>query len=319
MIENKAIRLAAVDPATYRTFVPVLYADHQEAWDRLAGGELALKSRLKGKLPLDAEGYLRLGAADDAPAVHVGAYTQQQPLIDAVVNETWIDTIGMTPGNALLIRTGSAAARRGPRSSRRSSATPPRSPPSTRPPASASSPARPRSPSSPARSPTPWASTATPCSAAAGSPPTRRGSASHISTEAVPILGTVTCNTLLFPQLKAALHEIIDRGLADEIHPDEYAGCYYPRFIAGSSTLSNHAFGLALDLNVPGNGRGTVGEMDRGVVDSSRTGASAGAATGTTPTPCTSRWPSWSPPAAQRPHRLTSSLRWLRTSRPRWF
>ena len=81
----------------------------------------------------------------------------------------------------------------------------------------------------------------------------------------------------------------MDRGLADEIHPDEYAGCYYPRFIAGTTTLSNHSFGLALDLNVPGNQRGTVGEMDRAVVRSSRSGASPGVATGATPTPCTSR------------------------------
>jgi hypothetical protein len=88
----------------------------------------------------------------------------------------------------------------------------------------------------------------------------------HISTETVPILGPVTCNTLIFPQLRAALQEIVDIGLADEIHPDEYAGCYYPRFVAGTTELSNHAFGLALDLNVPGNQRGTVGEMDRRVV-----------------------------------------------------
>ncbi|KAA1411211.1 M15 family metallopeptidase, partial [Nocardioides humilatus] len=51
-----------------------------------------------------------------------------------------------------------------------------------------------------------------------------------------------------------------------EIHPDEYAGCYYPRYIAGTRRLSNHAFGLALDLNVPGNQRGTVGQMSRAVV-----------------------------------------------------
>ena len=38
------------------------------------------------------------------------------------------------------------------------------------------------------------------------------------------------------------------------------------RFIAGTTTLSNHSFGLALDLNTPGNQRGTVGEMDRQVV-----------------------------------------------------
>ena len=83
----------------------------------------------------------------------------------------------------------------------------------------------------------------------------------------MPILGTVTCNKYVFPQLEAALQEVVDRGLADKIHPDEYAGCYYPRFIAGTTKLSNHSFGLALDLNAPGNQRGTVGEMDRGVVD----------------------------------------------------
>ena len=111
----------------------------------------------------------------------------------------------------------------------------------------------------------------------------------HISTAEVPILGSVTCNTLIFPQLRAALQEIVDVGLADEIHPAEYAGCYYPRFIAGTTKLSNHAFGLALDLNVPGNQRGTVGEMDRGVVAVFESGASPGAATGATPTRCTSR------------------------------
>ncbi|HLO36075.1 MAG TPA: M15 family metallopeptidase [Candidatus Deferrimicrobium sp.] len=89
---------------------------------------------------------------------------------------------------------------------------------------------------------------------------------SHITTEPVPILGNVTCNRLIFPQLKAALQDVIDQGLTDKIHPSEYAGCYYPRFIAGTTSLSNHSFGLALDLNVPGNQRGTVGEMDRGVV-----------------------------------------------------
>ena len=88
----------------------------------------------------------------------------------------------------------------------------------------------------------------------------------HIATEPVPILGNVTCNKLIFPQLRAALEDVMAQGLADRIHPGEYAGCYYPRFIAGTTTLSNHAFGLALDLNVPGNQRGTSGQMDRGVV-----------------------------------------------------
>ena len=47
-----------------------------------------------------------------------------------------------------------------------------------------------------------------------------------------------------------------------------YAGCYYPRYINRdpSNGLSLHSWGIAVDLNVPGNQRGTVGEMDRRVV-----------------------------------------------------
>jgi hypothetical protein len=88
----------------------------------------------------------------------------------------------------------------------------------------------------------------------------------HITTEVVPLLGAVTCNKVVFTPLKAALQEIHDQGLDDKIHPEQFAGCYYPRFIAGTSTLSNHAFGLALDINAVENQRGTVGLIDRGVV-----------------------------------------------------
>jgi len=266
VIENEAVTVAAVDPGAYRSFV-VGAADQQVPWDRVAGGELALKPRLQNKLPIDDQDYLRLGGATDAAAVHVGAYVEQQPLIDAVVNETWVDTLGMKRDNAMLIRTGSRA------------------------------PGKVRSALEKVLGPD---AAVTPVDKASrigldpGAPqvavvtgsvadavgvfrytvlsgghiaPDPAWVSAHIATEVVPILGAVTCNKLIFPQLKAALGEIHDRGLDSKIHPDEYAGCYYPRFIAGSSTLSNHAFGLALDLNVPGNQRGTVGEMDRGVVD----------------------------------------------------
>ena len=107
IIENEALTVAAVDPGAYRSFTPPKYANFQDAWDRVAGGELALKERLKGKLTTDENDYLRLGGASDAPSVHIGAYVQQQPLIDAVVNPTWVQTLGMTADNALLVRTGS--------------------------------------------------------------------------------------------------------------------------------------------------------------------------------------------------------------------
>jgi len=265
-VENKALTVAAVDPGAYRSFTPLHSADFQKGWDRVAGGELALKDRLEDKVPLDANGYLRLGGATDAPSVHVGAYVQQQPLIDAVVNQTWVKTLGMTPDNALLVRAGKAAPKELAKQLRKlfgdeasvtlvDKATRIGLQPGARQIAVV---------------------TGTVAQAVGVYRYTVLGGGhiapdadwvrEHIVTEAVPILGAVTCNRVIFPQLKAALQEIIDRGLADKIHPEQYAGCYYPRFIAGTTTLSNHAFGLALDINAVENQRGTVGLIDRGVV-----------------------------------------------------
>jgi len=92
--------------------------------------------------------------------------------------------------------------------------------------------------------------------------------ARNIVTATVPILGRVTCHRLMIPQLNGALTEVVESGLAAQIHPGQYAGCYYPRYIAYNSArgLSLHTWGVALDINVPGNLRGTQGEIDRRVV-----------------------------------------------------
>jgi hypothetical protein len=266
VIENQAVRVAAVDPATYRNFTPVGSAQSQQVWERVAGGELALRPALEKKVAQDRNGFVRLGTTEDAPEVHIGALAPQAIQVDAVVNQTWIEDLDMTAGNALMIRTGQ------------------RAPLSLRKPIERLLPddASVQMVDAVARfglDPT-VQQTAVLVGTVADAVGTFRYTvlgggriapepswvSTHITTEQVPILGAVTCNRLMMPQLRAALQEVQDRGLADEIHPDEFAGCYYPRFIAGSTTLSNHSFGLALDLNVPGNLRGTVGEMDRDVV-----------------------------------------------------
>jgi hypothetical protein len=266
VIENRSINLAAVDPATYRNYTPYGSAVTQDIWDRVADGELAMRPALAKRVPQDRDGFLSLGSAESAVDVHIGALAAQAAQVDAVVNRTWIPTLDMTPDNALLIRTGSTA----PLSQRK---------PIERILGGRSSvqmvDAVARSGIDPD-----VVQTAVVVGSVADAVGTFRYTvlgggriapdpawvSSHIVTATVPILGQVTCNRLLFPQLVAALQDIQDRGLADEIHPGEYAGCYYPRFIAGTTTLSNHSFGLALDLNVPGNQRGSVGEIDRGVV-----------------------------------------------------
>ena len=267
VIENKSVTVAAVDPATYRLFTPSASAEEQVVWDRVAGGELAIVSELKNKLPTDEEGFVRLGSADDAPEVHIGAYAPQiESAVDAVVNEKWGEELDLPQGNALLISTGQAS----PQSLRKPIARVVGGDASIQ-----ALDAVARFGLDPGAQQTAYVVgsiadavgvfnyTVLGGGRIAPDPAWVR---SHITTAPVPILGSVTCNKLIIPQLQAALLEIEDRSLADEIHPEEYAGCYYPRFIAGTTQLSNHSFGLALDLNVPGNQRGTVGEMDRTVV-----------------------------------------------------
>ena len=266
-IENQALTVAAVDGDSFRRFAPAGSAQTQDVWERVAGGELAIDPRLGRRLQ-DDEGNLALGTGEDAPVLHIGAYAPQPEQIDMVVNTAWVEDIDrMVFGNGLLISTDT------------------------------DDPSTIRKPVQRIVGDTASVQDLDIASRLGLDPnvtqtafltggsiaevvgtfsysvlgggriaPDPAWVNANIGTEPVPILGSVTCHRAIFPQLRAALQQVVDRGLADEIHPGEYAGCYYPRFIAGTTTLSNHSFGLALDLNVPGNQRGTVGEMDRDVV-----------------------------------------------------
>ena len=264
-IENKIYDVAVVDPAAYRRFTEYTSATLQDQWDRVAGGEVAIDDDLKDRLPIDAEDYLRLGSGDEDPRVHVGAYAPQIPTVDMVVNAAWGEELGMTRPNALLISARDSTPQALSKTIKTING--------------GEAPQNLDIASQLGLDPDVFQSASFygtfadavgvfRYSVLSGGriAPDPAWVASHITTEVVPILGAVTCNRAIFPQLKAALGEIVARGLADEIYPNEYAGCYYPRFIAGSTQLSNHAFGLALDLNTKGNQRGTVGQIDRTVV-----------------------------------------------------
>jgi len=266
-VEDRLLRVMAVDPSTYRNFTPAASADNQALWERVAGGEVALDDSLSKAVSLDSAGDVTLGADEKAPALHVGAWAPQiTGAVDAVVNEKWGKTLDMVAGNALLVTTTSTAPDRVVKPLQRllgKDASVQRLD---------------------AVATYGLDIDAVQTAVVVGSVaqavgrytyrvadggrvvPDAAWVSSHISTQTVPILGAVTCNNALFPQLKAALADIVSQGLADKLVKGQYGGCYYPRFIAGTQALSNHAFGLALDLNVPGNLRGTVGQMDRSVV-----------------------------------------------------
>lgn len=271
-VEEQQVSYAAVDPDTFRRYLPASTAQMTEIWDRVADGELGVTKAIRNAVAVHDD-EVQMGNAKDAPTLHIGALAPfNEPynaaFINAVVNERWAPRLHMPEGNALLISTGQAdpvamqpqlAKLAGDKAS-----------------VQVLGPGRNLDPSRPltavltggsvAQAVGSFTYTANPDGSVNPDP---RWIAQYIRTEQVPILGTVRCNKAMLPQLRAALTEIVQRGLASKIHPNEYGGCYVPRFIGHDPAqgLSFHTWGTAIDLNVPGNQRGTVGTIDRTVVD----------------------------------------------------
>jgi D-alanyl-D-alanine carboxypeptidase-like protein len=86
--------------------------------------------------------------------------------------------------------------------------------------------------------------------------------ASHLVTQRVPVLGTVTCNRGIVAQLRSALLEVRAAGLRHTV--DTFNGCFVSRFIGwdDSNMVSYHSWGIAFDLNLEGNFRGTPPHQD---------------------------------------------------------
>jgi hypothetical protein len=264
-VDEQEVTYAAVNPATFRRLTPQGTAQTQGVWDRVADGEIAVSPAIAKKLATK-DGYLKLGNETGSPTVHIGAYAQildatYSHQIDAVVNSKWVKPLGMRKDNAMIVSMGSTS----PQSIRKQLQKDTNGRASVQilgPDFDLSVQTVVPTGGSVARavgsfSYTPHANgTVTP-------DPT--WVAEKIRTEEMPIIGRVTGNKVMLPQLRGALTDVVKAGLSKSIY--EYGGCYVPRFIAGSHTLSFHSFGTAIDLNVPDNQRGTVGKMDRRVVE----------------------------------------------------
>lgn len=263
-VSGRTLTIASVDVEQYRRFTPLATARSDAVWERVAGGELAVDTAV-GKKIEDPGGVLTLGQQEDAPAVHIGAYAPLAGRLNAVVNTARGVQLKIPENNALLVSTGQltpSAVRDkmekvlGDRGTLQILA-------------------QEFDVSTPMTAVLTGGSVATAVGSFDYTPradgtvvPDPRWVQEYVRTEQVPVLGSVTCNKAMLPQFRSALTEIVDSGLADKINPGEYAGCYYPRFIGRDPDLglSLHSWGIAFDINVPGNQRGTVGEMDRGVV-----------------------------------------------------
>ena len=89
----------------------------------------------------------------------------------------------------------------------------------------------------------------------------------NIRTATVPIMGRVTCHRLMIPQLRGALEDVVEAGLADTLKT--YDGCYVPRFIERNpeNSISLHTWGIAIDMDASTNYRGIQGTMHPEVVN----------------------------------------------------
>ena len=264
-VDERQVTYAAVDPSTFWRFTVPGTAHTADVWKRVAGGEIAVQPEIGRELQTK-DGYLKLGNGADAAKAHVGAYAQLLDAgyarqIDAVVNSKWAKPLGMQPGNAALIAMGAT------------------SPQSIMKKLQAAAGSGASIQILGANVDLSVAQTAVLTGGAVANKigtfnytansngsvnPDPAWVANYIRTEQMPIIGAVRGNRIMLPQLRGALNEVVAEGLSKSIY--QYGGCYVPRFIAGTNTLSFHSFGTAIDLNVADNGRGTVGKMDRRVV-----------------------------------------------------
>jgi hypothetical protein len=270
-VEEQQVTYAAVDPDTFRRYMPAATAQDAQVWDRVADGELGMTPAIRDAVAVQDDA-VQMGNAKDAPTLHIGALAPlneplNKPFINAVVNERWAPKLHMPEGNAMVISTDLVD--------------PAKVQPQIK--ALAGDKATVQI-LGPGRNLDPHAAltavlTGGSVAQAVGSftytvnpdgsvNPDPRWVQAYIRTEQVPILGAVRCNKAMLPQLRAALQDVVKLGLASKIHPSEYGGCYVPRYIGHdpSQGLSFHTWGTAIDLNVPGNQRGTAGTIDRNVV-----------------------------------------------------
>jgi hypothetical protein len=265
VVMGRTVTAAAVDPASYRRLTDDGTARTEGVWDAVARGDLTVTHGIAAGLRLDLGGTVVPGADPSGPQVRLGAIATTVPGIDVVVNRPRGDQLGIPHRNAVVVSVGESAATDAVRRElqnalgREASVTDLTDEPS---------------------------SGVYAAQLVGGSVADAVGSFSYrwfrdgsvepdaawvgasITTDEVPILGQVTCHRVMIPQLRAALQEVADTGLASAIDPADFGGCYSPRFIGRDPDrgLSLHTWGIAVDLNVSGNHVGTPGTIDPRVV-----------------------------------------------------
>jgi hypothetical protein len=88
----------------------------------------------------------------------------------------------------------------------------------------------------------------------------------HIVTVTIPVLGRVSCNQKLLPQLRHAMKDVVTQGLGSAIH--SFDGCFAALFdlSSPSASISHNAWGAAVDVNADTNRFGSPPVQDASLV-----------------------------------------------------
>lgn len=256
-VGRSPVRVASVDPLSFRRYTAQGTAESTPVWQTVAAGDLVASHEAARRLGLKLGGPVTVGRL----TLRLGALaTTGIPGTDLVVSTGTGKRLGLGRDTAVLLNAGKVDPARLASRAR----------------AAAGTAAAVELLTAPAMNPTAFL-TGSRAARAFGAfsytyypdgtiVPDSRWVRTNIVTARVPILGTVTCHRLLIPQLRGALQEIKDAGLASKIHT--YNGCYVPRFIERdpSRPISLHTWGIAIDLDSASNYRGIRGTMDPRVV-----------------------------------------------------
>ncbi len=89
----------------------------------------------------------------------------------------------------------------------------------------------------------------------------------NVVSATLPVVGSVTCHRSIMPLLQSVLETMIEDGNGDLIDPGGFQGCWNPRYISDSDTLSRHSWGVAIDINHTDNPTGTSAVMPQALID----------------------------------------------------
>jgi hypothetical protein len=84
----------------------------------------------------------------------------------------------------------------------------------------------------------------------------------NLVTVDLPIIGQARCHRAVAGALAGALGEVASANLAGLIDPDGFAGCWNARRTRAGTSVSRHAWGVAVDLNFGANPTGLASVQD---------------------------------------------------------